>query len=91
MKKFLQILVAAVAVVSFGLAPVVVQAQTVEEIDDPTTTLPSTGGSEVAAPDTGIAPTNNVVRNTAVFIGGSLLGAGIGLGFVAMKKKKLEQ
>ncbi len=92
MKKILQLLVASLAVLSIGFTPVVVHAQGVETVDEPdTTALPSTGGTEAAAPDTGIAPSNHVAQNTAVFVGGSILGAGIGLGLVALRKKKFNQ
>ncbi len=74
-----------------GLTPVLVHAQEVEEVVPDPTSLPSTGGTEVAAPDTGIAPSNRVAQNSAVFIGGSLLGAGVGLGIVALRKKKFNQ
>ena len=89
MKKIARILVAIVAVLSLGLAPGVVHAQ-VEEVV-PTTELPSTGGSEVKAPDTGLAPTNRVAQNAAVFVGGSMLGAGLGLGIVTLRKKRFNQ
>jgi hypothetical protein len=91
MKKFLQMVVAAVAVVSMSVTPVLVHAQEVEEVEADPTSLPSTGGSDVAAPDTGIAPSNRVAENSAVFIGGSILGAGVGLGIVALRKKKFNQ
>lgn len=92
MKKFLQIVAATLTVFSLSFAPVVVHAQTVEEIEGTdTTTLPETGGDTAGAPDTGIAPSNNVVKNTAVFIGGSLLGAGIGFSVIALRNKKSEQ
>lgn len=92
MKKFLRIVAASLTVLSITLAPVAVHAQVVEEVEsDPTTALPSTGGTDVAAPDTGIAPSNRVAQNSAVFIGGSLLGAGIGLGVIAFRKKKFNQ
>lgn len=94
MKKIIRKIAASATVISLTLTPAMVHALGVEEVDsipDTTTEIPSTGGTEVAAPDTGIAPSNNVVKNSAVFIGGSLLGAGIGLGVVAMRKKKFEQ
>lgn len=94
MKKITKIIAVFLAVLSISFAPAAVQAQVVEEVNpDPTaatTPLPSTGGSEVQAPDTGIAPSNRVAQNAAVFIGGSLLGAGIGFGIVTLRKKQLE-
>jgi hypothetical protein len=94
MKKFLRLITASVIVFSLALTPVVVRAEVVEEVDgtgDTTAPLPSTGGTEVAAPDTGIAPSSNVARNVAVFVGGSALGAAAGVGLVTLKKKKFEQ
>lgn len=90
MKKIVQFVAAFITVLSIGLAPVAVQAQVVEEVEPTdTTTLPQTGG--VQAPDTGIAPSNRVAQNAAVFIGGSALGAGLGLGIVVLRKKKFQE
>ena len=94
MKKILRLIAASAFVFSLTLAPLAVRAQVVEEVDgtdETTTALPSTGGTEVAAPDTGIAPSNHVARNVAVFVGGSTLGAAVGFGLVTLKKKKLNQ
>ena len=65
----------------------------------PTTPLPSTGGSDAAAPaqapapatpNTGIAPSENKpMQNALVFIGGGALGAGIGFGIITVRKKNL--
>ena len=90
MKRLSRILVSLATVVSLGLTPVAVHAQ-VEELEPTTTELPSTGGTEVQAPDTGIAPSNRVAQNAVVFGGGSLLGAGIGLGIVTLRKKRFNQ
>lgn len=91
MKKITRILLATITMLSIGLAPAVVHAQigAVEEVGGPSA-LPQTGGTDVQAPDTGIAPSNRVAQNAAVFIGGSLLGAGIGFGVITLKKKRQE-
>ena len=97
MKKIARILASIVTITSLTLVPMAVQAQEdVIEVGDGTTTtsettsLPSTGAS-VQAPDTGIAPSENkVVQNLAVFVGGGMLGAGLGLGIITLKKKRLE-
>lgn len=90
MKKILTKLSLIIAATFFVLTPSVVLAQEEDIIDietEETTSIPATG-----APDTGIAPTENkAVQNAAVFIGGSLLGAGIGLGVLKFKKNSLEK
>ncbi len=88
MKKIARMLASILTVASLTLVPVTVHAQTVEEVPSE---LPVTGGSEVGAPETGIAPSSTAVQSAAVFIGGSLLGAGIGLGVITLKKTKLNQ
>lgn len=86
MKKTFQILAIVFGLTAFGLAPVVVQAQANDIIEVEDGTIPSAG-----APDTGIAPKENkVLQNAAVFVGGSLLGAGIGLTFLTMRKKRFD-
>ena len=99
MKKLTRIFASLLTISALTLVPVSVYAQTPDEevisVDSApapeTDTLPATGGSEVKAPDTGIAPSNKVAQNTAVFVGGSLLGAGIGLGIVTLRKKNTDQ
>lgn len=90
MKKILTKLSLIIAATFFVLSPSVVLAQEEDIIDietEETTSIPATG-----APDTGIAPPENkAVQNAAVFIGGSLLGAGIGLGVLKLKKNSLEK
>jgi len=96
MKKITRLFTSAIATASLILIPMSVHAQ-VEEVPPtnstpetaaPAPALPSTGGSEVKAPDTGIAPSNKVVQNTLVFAGGSLLGAGAGLGLITLRKNQ---
>ena len=90
MNKITRVLASLLTVTSLTLVPVAVHAQVTEEVPAETT-IPATGGSEVKAPDTGIAPSNKVAQNSAVFIGGSLLGAGVGLGVITLRKKKFNQ
>jgi hypothetical protein len=94
MKKLLQITAISLVLLSVLLIPSVARAEDAEPVDDSgvTTSLPDTGAAEeVSAPDTGIAPSGRVAQNTAVFVGGSLLGAGIGFGVVTLRKKKFNQ
>lgn len=54
--------------------------------------IPATGPEEQAeetpgSPDTGLAPSSRVAQNTAVFVGGSVIGAGFGFGIIAMRKR----
>ncbi len=88
MKKTARILASIITLLSLTLVPVTVHAQTVEEVPSE---LPVTGGTELKAPDTGFAPSNKVIQNSAVFIGGSLLGAGIGLGVITLQKTKSQK
>lgn len=95
MKKIIQIasIVLGLTVLSFSPAIVVhAQSSGVIEVGEEDAPIPSTGAptSTPAAPDTGIAPVENrFLQNAAVFIGGSLLGAGIGLSILNMRKKRL--
>ncbi len=97
MKKITRIFASFLTISALTLVPVAVHAQESDDVisvDSSTstgTTLPATGGSEVKAPETGVAPSNKVAQNSAVFIGGSLLGAGVGLGIVTLRKKKSDQ
>lgn len=90
MNKITRFIASFVTVTSLTLVPVAVHAQVVETVPADTT-IPTTGGSEVKAPDSGIAPSNKVARNSVVFIGGSLLGAGLGFGVITLRKKKFNQ
>lgn len=91
MKKLSRILTTLVTITSLSLAPMAVHAQVEEVTPDPTVTnLPATGATP-EAPDTGISPSNKPAQTVAVFIGGSVLGAALGLGIVTLRKKKLEQ
>ena len=89
MKKFLQIITLLFSLTVLGFTPVMVNAQS-EDVIQVEDELPATAAPTPAAPNTGIAPTeNNVLQNAAVFIGGSLLGAGLGLSVLNMRKKRL--
>lgn len=90
MKKFTRFLAAFATIISISLAPAAVHAQVEEVITEPdptTTTLPETGG----VPDSGIAPSSKTAQTAMVFVGGSALGAAVGLGVVTLRKKKFEQ
>lgn len=79
--------ISALSVLAIMPSTALAQEEVIDIENEETTTLPVTG-----APDTGIAPSNNaVVQNTAVFIGGSLLGAGIGLGILKLRKNSSEK
>ncbi len=93
MKKIARILSLIVTVTALTLVPVAVHAQSTIDINDPTTTdpttLPTTGAETPATPDTGIAPTENkLVANSLVFIGGGALGAALGYGFLTYRKRQ---
>jgi len=93
MKKFARILISATTVVSMVVSPIAVHAQDASPIviDD---TLPTTGATTPApaTPDTGIAPpSNKLVQNGAVFVGGGLLGTLLGLGVINYRKSKLQK
>lgn len=97
MKKIARIISSFVTVASLTLIPVTAvhaQVDPVEVGDSTTTTttdttIPTTGGTTPATPDTGIAPAENrVVANSLVFVGGSALGAALGLGYLAYRKKQ---
>jgi len=100
MKKVARILSSIITVASLALVPGAVHAQTSDPIEvgsssttptdatATTTTTPTTP----ATPDTGIAPAHNkVVLNSAVFMGGSALGAGLGYGYLTMRKKRFNK
>lgn len=105
MKKLIHFTATSALLAVLIVAPVSVSAQdggvievgggttsTTETTPTPTTTLPTTGGSETtpAAPKSGIAPTKNkLAQNALVFLGGGALGAGLGLGIIAVRKKNL--
>lgn len=93
MKKISRIIALIVLATSMSLVPVAVSAQGADPIPVDTgapaaTELPSTGGSEVKAPNTGIAPNSKVAQNAVIFTVGSALGAAVGLGVITIRKKK---
>lgn len=91
MKKLLAKISLITALTLFTFTPVAVLAQegVIDVGGGDTTTLPETGAG---VPDTGIAPTENkAVQNIAVFAGGSLLGVGIGLGVIKLRKNSLDK
>ncbi|MFO0971198.1 MAG: hypothetical protein U0520_02490 [Candidatus Saccharimonadales bacterium] len=97
MKKIASILSSIITVAALTFVPAVVHAQSTIDIGDstsgttdPTTPLPSTGGTDTpATPDTGIAPSENkVVANSLVFVGGAALGAALGYGFLSYRKRQ---
>jgi hypothetical protein len=96
MKKFLQIIAAIAVMFSVGLAPALVYAQGVEEIEEITAppavdALPSTGADGVKGVEpTGFAPSGQVARNAAVFIGGSLIGVAVGFGVIQLRKNSTQ-
>ena len=99
MKRFARILASTLIAFSILTAPTLVSAQDAgpividtQEGDD----IPSTGASPEpthapATPETGLAPTENkLLQNGIVFIIGGTLGAGIGLGVIALKKRQTQ-
>jgi len=100
MKKIARILLSATTVLTLLIVPVVVHAQEPIIIDNPeaTTGLPSTGATETPAPttpttpDTGFAPpSSKLAQNVAVFLGGSLLGVGLGFGYISLRNKQSQK
>lgn len=97
MKKIASIIFSATTALSLLVVPVVVHAQ---QDPDPividtqeTTELPETGATETpTTPDTGFAPpTSKLAQNAAVFMGGSLLGIGLGYGVISLRKKQTQK
>lgn len=91
MKKILAKLILITSLLFVAFTPSLAFAQEdiidVDSDTDTTTTIPTTG-----APDTGIEPAENkVAQNIAVFAGGSLLGVGLGLGLIRLKKNSTEK
>lgn len=83
MKKFASILTSGLMAISLLAVPVVVHAQ------DPDPILIDTPSDAPTTPDTGIAPPNSkLTQNALVFTTGGLLGAGLGLGLISLKKKQ---
>lgn len=90
MKKIARIFASLLTVATLTLLPTVVHAQTIESIEVDGSALPTTGAETPATPDTGFAPSDNkVLKNSLVFITGSALGAGLGYGYLAARKKRL--
>lgn len=96
MKKITTLLATLLSVFALLLVPVVgVQAQAEDPIviDDPSEVTPSAEDEEAedevaGIPETGFAPAENkVAANLAVFLGGSALGAALGFGVLAFRKK----
>lgn len=98
MKKILQIFAPTLAIFTLMLSPVVANAQGVIEVGGgtPTPQSPAAVESEPtkdvpSIPDTGIAPNGrSLTENAAIFIGGSVLGAVIGLGVVGLRKRQAQ-
>ncbi len=94
MKKLASILTSGLMAISLLAVPVVVHAQDPDPIlidtpSDTPTTVPTTGADTPTTPDTGIAPPNSkLTQNALVFTTGGLLGAGLGLGLISLKKKQ---
>ncbi|MCA9301536.1 hypothetical protein H6801_01510 [Candidatus Nomurabacteria bacterium] len=99
MKKFARILILTLVAFSILTTPTLVSAQDAgpividtQEGDD----IPSTGAAPEstpapATPETGFAPTENkLLQNGIIFTIGGTLGAGIGLGIVALKKRQAQ-
>ena len=82
--KIRRIIVSTVAVASLALAPAAVYAQDGVVTVDGTTDTSTTAG----VPNTGVAPENKMFKGSTVFVGGSLLGAALGLGLVTVRKKR---
>lgn len=97
MKKTIQLLATITTVFALLLVPVIsVQAQSEDPIiieDDFEMTPTQEDTDEVAGiPDTGIAPADNrLATNVAVFVGGSAIGAALGFGALALRKKYSQQ
>jgi len=97
MKKIARIITSATTIATIALLPGAVRAQGVVpiEVGSSATTPPTTTTDTVTTagiPNTGIAPAHNkVFTNSLVFIGGSALGAGLGFGYLTMRKKRLNQ
>jgi len=106
MNKIAQVIATSALLAVLVIVPASVHAQgsgvievgggaTTPPAPSPTTTLPSTGGSEPApttpaTPNTGIAPQDNkLVQNTLVFIGGGALGTAVAFGVITARKKNL--
>lgn len=100
MKK-IRILIASMAVLGLLVVPVAsTQAQSTgiddvvvvdDGVDQETALTPeeTKEGATPAAPDTGIAPTDNrAFMSIAVFVGGAALGTALGFGAVALSKKR---
>jgi|GEM_PF-5822757 len=92
MKKFVRTLISVATVLSLALVPVAVHAQDPIEIGSGDTTAPvttpATAATTPATPDTGVAPqSNKVMINSAIFLGGSALGAAVALGYLSLRKK----
>lgn len=91
MQKIKRLVVSFITVLTFALVPVSVHAQEdVVTVDgDPTDT---TTTETVGIPETGIAPKEGgLFTSSAVFLAGSTIGAGVGLGVLALKKRQTNQ
>jgi hypothetical protein len=82
MKKIKQYLITFLTTSTLLLTPAGVYAQEVVEI-------PAETAETVSAPDTGIAPHDEMYKSAAfIFISGSALGALMGLSVVSLRKKR---
>ncbi len=98
MKKITHIIASISIVSSLLFAPAIVLAEDIPSIDvnaadattDPTADA-STTDTTTGVPETGIAPQQSkLAQNTVVFLVGSSIGAALGVGVIAARKKKTQ-
>lgn len=86
MKKITRMLLSLVTIALFTMVPISVYAQDDSGVISVESSTPATTSAGV--PNTGAAPKNNLLAPSLIFISGSLVGAGIGLGIVTARKKR---
>lgn len=94
MNKIKRLLTTSLMITSLSLLPTAAFAQVVEVPSEETPPVVTTETDAKAAgvPNTGIAPRSHPASaNGLVFIGGSALGAALGLGLIARRKKSFNQ
>lgn len=94
MKKAARFLTSSLTLALLALTPVAVHAQSsdgVIDVGSGTTSSSTTSTTTAGIPNTGAAPENRFVQSSRIFALGSLVGAGIGLGIITLRKKRFNQ